>query len=100
LKGSRLSGALAKGLQKSRVGAQQWATLFRYRDQRIRQAAAKAFRQASFFFARRSKRERGKIMMKDAIRRIGNIRWGCAAMLLGLPLPLVILDVDRTGENS
>jgi hypothetical protein len=30
-------------------------------------------------------------MLRKSIRRLGNIRWGCAAMLLGLPLPLVIL---------
>lgn len=30
-------------------------------------------------------------MMRHAIRRLGNMRWGCAAMLLGLPLPFVIL---------
>jgi hypothetical protein len=30
-------------------------------------------------------------MLRNAIKRLGNMRWGCAAMLLGLPLPLVIL---------
>lgn len=29
--------------------------------------------------------------MQNSNERRGNIRWGLAAMLLGLPLPLVIL---------
>jgi hypothetical protein len=30
-------------------------------------------------------------MLKKGIKRLGNMRWGCAAILLGLPLPFVIL---------
>lgn len=30
-------------------------------------------------------------MLKSAIKRLGSIRWGLAALLLGLPLPFVIL---------
>jgi hypothetical protein len=30
-------------------------------------------------------------MMKNAIHRAGNTRWGLIALLLGLPLPLVLL---------
>ena len=29
--------------------------------------------------------------MKNAIRRAGNARWGLVALLLGLPLPIVLL---------
>lgn len=38
-------------------------------------------------------------MMLNGIRRLGNARWGCAAMLLGLPLPLVILAFLFGGCN-
>jgi len=30
-------------------------------------------------------------MLKNGMGRLGNIRWGLAAMLLGLPLPIIIL---------
>ena len=30
-------------------------------------------------------------MLKNGIKRLGNIRWGLAGLLLGLPLPFVIL---------
>jgi len=30
-------------------------------------------------------------VLKNGIRRLGNVRWGLAAMLLGLPLPLILL---------
>jgi hypothetical protein len=30
-------------------------------------------------------------MLRNTIRRAGNMRWGLIALLLGLPLPLVIL---------
>ena len=30
-------------------------------------------------------------MLKNAVKRMGNARWGFAAMLLGLPLPFIIL---------
>jgi hypothetical protein len=34
------------------------------------------------------------------MRRLGNMRWGCAAMILGLPLPLVLLAFLFGGCNS
>ena len=39
-------------------------------------------------------------MMRNAIKRVGNMRWGCAAMLLGLPLPFVILAFLFGGCNG
>jgi hypothetical protein len=30
-------------------------------------------------------------MLKERIQRIANVRWGLIALLLGLPLPIVIL---------
>jgi len=30
-------------------------------------------------------------MLKDRIRRIANARWGLIALLLGLPLPIVLI---------
>ena len=30
-------------------------------------------------------------MMRNTLKRLGDLRWGLAAMILGLPLPLVIL---------
>jgi hypothetical protein len=30
-------------------------------------------------------------MLRDGIKRFGGMRWGLAALLLGLPLPIVIL---------
>jgi hypothetical protein len=30
-------------------------------------------------------------MLRNTIRRAGSMRWGLIALLLGLPLPLVIL---------
>jgi hypothetical protein len=30
-------------------------------------------------------------MMSNAIRRAGDAKWGCISLLLGLPLPIVIL---------
>jgi hypothetical protein len=41
----------------------------------------------------------GRVMMLNGIRRMGNARWGCAAMLLGLPLPLVIIAFLFGGCN-
>jgi hypothetical protein len=38
-------------------------------------------------------------MMINRIKRFGNARWGCAAMLLGLPLPVVILAFLFGGCN-
>ncbi len=30
-------------------------------------------------------------MLRTGLKRLGNLRWGLAALILGLPLPLVIL---------
>lgn len=30
-------------------------------------------------------------MMYKAIKRVGDMRWGLAALILGLPLPFVVL---------
>jgi len=30
-------------------------------------------------------------MLAKTIRRAGNVRWGLVALLLGLPLPLILL---------
>jgi hypothetical protein len=30
-------------------------------------------------------------MLSKAVRRAGNMRWGLIALLLGLPLPIVII---------
>ena len=30
-------------------------------------------------------------MLRNSVKRLANIRWGLAALILGLPLPLVIL---------
>ena len=30
-------------------------------------------------------------MLRERIRRIANLRWGLVALLLGLPLPIVLL---------
>ena len=30
-------------------------------------------------------------MLRSEIKRLGNIRWGLAALLIGFPLPIVIL---------
>jgi hypothetical protein len=30
-------------------------------------------------------------MMRNSIRRAGNMRWGLIGLLLGLPLPIVLL---------
>ena len=30
-------------------------------------------------------------MLRNTIRRVGGIRWGLIALLLGLPLPFVLL---------
>ena len=38
-------------------------------------------------------------MLQSSIKRLGNMRWGCAAMLLGLPLPFVILAFLFGGCN-
>lgn len=34
---------------------------------------------------------RSSFMMRNAIRRAGNMKWGLIALLLGLPLPIVLL---------
>jgi len=31
-------------------------------------------------------------MLRNTIQRAGNMRWGLVALLLGLPLPLVLLS--------
>ena len=38
-------------------------------------------------------------MMLKRIRRFGDAKWGCAAWLLGLPLPIVILAFLFGGCN-
>jgi hypothetical protein len=38
-------------------------------------------------------------MLRNAMRRAGNARWGCIALLLGLPLPFVILAFLLPGCN-
>ena len=30
-------------------------------------------------------------MLKNGIKRLGNIRWGLGALIMGLPLPFVLL---------
>lgn len=30
-------------------------------------------------------------MLRNSLRRAGNLRWGLMALLLGLPLPIVLL---------
>jgi hypothetical protein len=30
-------------------------------------------------------------MMRNAVQRAGNMKWGLIALLLGLPLPIVLL---------
>lgn len=30
-------------------------------------------------------------MLRNAVRRAGSMRWGLAALILGLPLPIVLL---------
>jgi len=30
-------------------------------------------------------------MIRTSIKRLGDLRWGLAAMILGLPLPLVVI---------
>jgi hypothetical protein len=30
-------------------------------------------------------------MLRNSLRRAGNLRWGLIALLLGLPLPIVLL---------
>ena len=30
-------------------------------------------------------------MMRNSLKRAGNMRWGLIALLLGLPLPIVLL---------
>ena len=35
--------------------------------------------------------ERERIMLHERLKRLGNIRWGLGAMVLGLPLPFIIL---------
>jgi hypothetical protein len=39
------------------------------------------------------------IMLQQRLKRIGDMRWGCAAWLLGLPLPFVILAFLFGGCN-
>jgi hypothetical protein len=34
---------------------------------------------------------KGLTMLHNRLKRLGNLRWGLAAMLLGLPLPFVII---------
>ena len=34
---------------------------------------------------------RNYIMLRNSIKRLGNLRWGLAALILGLPLPIVVL---------
>jgi len=30
-------------------------------------------------------------MLRNSIQRVGNVRWGLVALLLGLPLPIVLI---------
>jgi hypothetical protein len=30
-------------------------------------------------------------MLRNGLKRVGDLRWGLAAMILGLPLPFVLL---------
>jgi hypothetical protein len=38
-------------------------------------------------------------MLKSTLHRAGKLRWGLAAMLLGLPLPVVIIAFLAYGCN-
>lgn len=38
-------------------------------------------------------------MLKKSIKRLGNLRWGLAAMILGLPMPLIIIAFLCGGCN-
>jgi hypothetical protein len=38
-------------------------------------------------------------MLLNVKKRLGNARWGCAALLLGLPMPFVILAFLFGGCN-
>ena len=40
---------------------------------------------------KRTPNQRSSTMIRNAIRRAGNLRWGLIALLLGLPLPIVLL---------
>ena len=39
-------------------------------------------------------------MLRSGINRLGTMRWGLAALLLGLPLPIVILAFLMGGCNN
>jgi len=39
-------------------------------------------------------------MLKGTLKRLGNVRWGLAALILGLPLPVVILAFLCGGCNG
>jgi len=38
-------------------------------------------------------------MISNGIKRVGNMRWGLAALLLGLPLPFVVIAFLFGGCN-
>lgn len=38
-------------------------------------------------------------MLRKGIRRVGGVRWGLVALLLGLPLPIIILAFLMPGCN-
>jgi hypothetical protein len=38
-------------------------------------------------------------MLKNGIKRLGNFRWGLATLILGLPLPFVLLAFLFGGCN-
>lgn len=39
-------------------------------------------------------------MLKNTVKRLGDVKWGLIAMLLGLPIPVVILFFLCGGCNS
>jgi hypothetical protein len=43
--------------------------------------------------------KRKSAMLHKSLKRLGDARWGCAAWLLGLPLPFVILAFLFGGCN-
>ena len=39
-------------------------------------------------------------MLRSDLKRVGSMRWGLVALLLGLPLPIVILAFLMPGCNN
>jgi hypothetical protein len=39
-------------------------------------------------------------MLRSGLKRVGSMRWGLVALLLGLPLPIVILAFLMPGYNN